>query len=249
MAAKSVKQSFVITLMACRIATEQLEKYIDELKQFADDWIPDYTTTFIDKIDDCLLNDLGLDKLKQLKDATISMNEVQKTIKKDISIFKTITTTRLTSEADTILSQLGYEATLANIHSNSQKEMIEFLKNFAKNIQNEALRNKLIDAKIAATFIDRIANYHNAFVLLEAKQEIEKGDKKIKTKEINNKILSIKNETQGFCDVAQTFFSDKPEIQQLFVFSKIVANMKGGNSTKQEEEENDNAETTDKTEI
>lgn len=74
-------------------------------------WTSDYVTALATKIDDAIENYLGLDKKKELRDATSRLAALQVPAMRDLSFIKTQIDVDFGKEAKEILKNLGFTKT------------------------------------------------------------------------------------------------------------------------------------------
>lgn len=76
-------------LLASKTISQNLSENLTDLSVARTTWTSDYVTELATKIDDAIENHLGLDKKKELRDASSKLAAIQNPAMRDLSFIKT----------------------------------------------------------------------------------------------------------------------------------------------------------------
>ncbi len=218
-------------LMASKAVTLSLKNNQDELIIARTNWTPEYINELETKIDDAISNYLGLDKKKELRDATKSVGALISPAKRDLAFLKTQIEADFGEDAKTVLKVLGYEKYLAKVQKGDQESVIEMLYTFKKGM-TEDLKSTMVLHGTNVILIERILDYTDRLKDANVTQEILKET----TKEISQEALmtfnSIYNEIVGICKIAASYYQYDKLKKEQFTFSKVISNMKSSKNVK-----------------
>lgn len=235
---KTRKYSYkdVDTMLASKIVAQNLSSNLEELSMARSNWTTEYLTTLTTKIDNAIDNYLGLDKKKELRDASSRLAQIQAPALRDLSFLKTQIDVDFSSEAKEIFKNLGYETNLRNIQKGDQEALIQMLYAFKKGM-TDSLKTQITEKGTNPALINRIIDYANHLKDANVTQETLKETSKIISEEAVNIFNDIYDEIIGICKIASNFYQFESLKRELFTFSKIISNMGAAQKTSQQPEE------------
>ena len=217
------------------IATSLFDNLVD-LSMARTTWTSDYATALATKIDDAIENYLGLDKKKELRDATARLATLQNPAMRDLSFIKTQIDVDFGKEAKRILKKLGFEKNLKAVQKGDQEALIQLLYAFKKGLSDE-IRNQITEKGTNPALIDRIIAYAEQLKDANISQETLKETTKVISEEAVNAFNEIYEELIGICKIASAFFQYEPLKKEQFTFSKVISNMNAAHKTAEEPSE------------
>ncbi len=235
---KTRKYSYkdVDILLASKIIAQNLSSNLEDLSMARSNWTTEYVNTLTNKIDNAIDNYLGLDKKKELREASSRLAEIQAPALRDLSFLKTQIDVDFGSEAKEMLKSLGYEANLRNIQKGDQEALIQMLYAFKKGM-TDTLKNQITEKGTNPALIDRIVAYADQLKDANVTQETLKETSKTVSEEAVNIFNEIYDEVIGICKIASNFYQFEPLKKELFTFSKIINNMSAASKASQQPEE------------
>ncbi len=218
-------------LMASKAVANSLKNNQTELIIARTNWTPEYISELETKIDDAINNYLGLDKKKDLRDATQSVGAIMNPAKRDLAFLKTQIEADFGEDAVSVLKVLGYDKYLTKVQKGDQESVIEMLYTFKKGM-TEDLKSTIVLHGTNAILIERILDYTDRLKEANVTQELLKET----TKEISQEALlafnSIYNEIVGICKIASSYYQFDKIKKEQFTFSKVISNMKSSKNVK-----------------
>ena len=211
-------------LLACKTISESLKANIAELSLARTTWNIDYVGGLSTKIDNAMDQYLGMDKKKELREATARLSAIQAPALRDLSFLKTQLEVDFGSKATELLKQLGFTKNIAKVKQGNQEALIELLHTFKSNM-NEGVKANITEKGTNPVLIDRIIGYANQMVEANVSQETMKETTKALSAEAVNALNDIYTETIGICKIAANFFQYEPIKKEQFTFSKVVSQM------------------------
>ena len=176
------------------------------------------------RIDNAIETYLGLDKKKQLREATAQVEALQKPALHFLSFLKTQVEVDFGAGSGEILKTLGYETNLRNAQKGDQEALIQLLYAFKKGMTDE-LKIQITGKGTSPDLIDQIINYADQLAAANMAQESLKETSKSLSAEAINALNDIFNEVMGICKIAAGYYNDDSLKKAQFTFSKVVANM------------------------
>ena len=227
--AKNRNYSFkdVDMLLASKTIIESLNTNLSDLSMVRTNWTQEYVTQLSSKIDDAIENFLGLDKKKELRNATANLSSIQTPAIRDLSFLKKQLEVDFASEKSNLkemLKNLGFDKNLRRVYNSDQEALIELLYAFKKGMK-EKLKSDIVSKGTNPELIDRIVNYAEQLKQANVSQETQKETTKAISEEATNIFNSIYEELIGICKIASTFYQYDPLKKELFTFSKVIRNM------------------------
>jgi hypothetical protein len=233
MISRNYKTKDVEMLMASRTVATNLSNNLEDLSLVRSNWTADYVTQLQTKIDNAIENYLGLDKKKDLRDATALVTSIQSTAKRELSFLKTQIEVDFPGTKDEILKNLGYSANFRKVQNNNQEALIELLYAFKKGMTDE-LKAQIVEKGTNAALIEKIISYADQLKEADSTQEALKKSASVVSEEAITVFNEIYNEIIGICKIASNFYQDDPVKKAMFTFTQIVAAMSAsGKSTKE----------------
>jgi hypothetical protein len=223
-------------LLASKTITTSLTDNLADLSMARTTWTSDYATDLATKIDDAIENFLGLDKKKELRDATARLAALQNPAMRDLSFIKTQIDVDFGKEAKEILKKLGFDKNLRAVQKGDQEALIQLLYAFKKGLTDE-IRTQIIEKGTNPVLIDRIITYAVQLKDANISQETLKETTKVVSEEAVNAFNEIYDELIGICKIASSFYQYEPLKKEQFTFSKVVSNMNATRKTSEESTE------------
>ena len=220
-------------LLASKTITTSLTDNLADLSMARTTWSSDYATALATKIDDAIENYLGLDKKKELRDATARLAALQNPAMRDLSFIKTQIDVDFGTDAKRILKKLGFTKNLRAVQKGDQEALIQLLYAFKKGLTDE-IRNQITEKGTNPVLIDRIISYADQLKDANVSQETLKETTKVISEEAVNAFNEIYDELIGICKIASSFFQYEPLKKEQFTFSKVVSNMNATRNTAEE---------------
>lgn len=114
-----------------------------------------------------------------------------------------------------------------NVSRGNQEGTISLLDQFNKNLTTD-LGGDIIDKGMSSEIITRIKGYAGALTAVEKTQENAKGMRVKITAGAVKEFNSLYNDVISVCEACQIIFRNNKTKKDLFVFSKILAALRGG---------------------
>jgi hypothetical protein len=223
-------------LLASKTITTSLSGNLADLSMARTTWTSDYATALATKIDDAIENYLGLDKKKELRDATARLATLQNPAMRDLSFIKTQIDVDFGKEAKEILKKLGFDKNLRAVQKGDQEALIQLLYAFKKGLTDE-LKTQITEKGTNPALLERIVAYADQLKDANISQETLKETTKVISEEAVNVFNEIYEELIGICKIASSFYQYEPLKKEQFTFSKVVSNMNAAGKTSEEPSE------------
>jgi len=214
-------------LLASKTIVGSLNANLADLSMVRTNWTQVYVDQLSIKIDDSIENYLGLDKKKELRDATANLSSIQTPAIRDLSFLKTQIEVDFENEKHkkkNILKTLGFDKNLRKARLSDQEALIELLYAFKKGMK-ESLKNDIVEKGTNPELIDRIISYAGQLKQANVSQETKKETTKAVSEEATKAFNSIYDELIGICKIASSFYQYDPLKKKLFTFGKVISNM------------------------
>ncbi|MGQ1788492.1 MULTISPECIES: hypothetical protein [unclassified Saccharicrinis] len=224
MSTRNYNYKDVDMLLASKTISQSLISYIDELSVARTTWTIDYANGLSAKIDDAIDNYLGLDKKKELRNATTQLGAIQTPARRDLSFLKTQLEVDFGSEAKEIVKNLGFTKNLKAVQDNNQEALIQLLYTFKQNL-TEDLKTQIIEKGTAPALLARMVGYADQMKDANVSQETMKETSKALSEEAIDALNDIYSEIAGICKIAASFYQYEPLKKEQFTISKVVAKM------------------------
>ncbi len=224
MATRNYNFKDVDMLLASKTITQSLSENLTDLSVARTTWTSDYVTGLATKIDDAIENYLGLDKKKELRDASSKLAALQNPAMRDLSFIKTQIDVDFNNEAKEILKKLGFDKNLRSVQKGDQEALIQLLYTFKKGMTDE-LKTQITEKGTNPALIERIVGYADQLKEANVSQETLKETTKNVSEEAVGVFNGIYDELVGICKIASNFYQYEPLKKEQFTFSKVVANM------------------------
>ena len=233
MATRKYNFKDVDMLLASKTITQSLADNLTDLSMARTTWTSEYVTGLATKIDDAIENYLGLDKKKELRDATLQLSMLQTPAMRDLSFMKTQIQVDFGKGAIEILKKLGFDKNLRAVQKGDQEALIQLLYTFKKGLTDE-LRTQITEKGTNPALIDRIVGYADQLKDANVSQETLKETTKVVSEEAVNVFNEIYDEIVGICKIASIFFQYEPLKKEQFTFKKVVSNMNAAKTASNE---------------
>lgn len=232
---KTRKYNFkdVDMILASKTITQSLSDNLSDLSIARTTWTSEYVTGLANKIDNAIDNYLGLDKKKELRDATSRLASLQAPAMRDLSFIKTQIEVDFGKEGKKILKNIGFEKNLRSVQKGDQESLIQLLYAFKKGMTDE-VKTQITEKGTNPALIERIIGY--ASNLMEA--NVSQETSKVTTKEVTEEAVRIFNdiydEIVGICKIAASYYNYEPLKKEQFTFNKVVSNMNAAKKISEE---------------
>jgi hypothetical protein len=223
-------------LLASKTIVQSLTDNLADLSAVRSNWTEDYVNGLNAKIDDVIENYLGLDKKKELREATIRLSAIQSPARTDLSFFKTqleVDYNGDIAKKDDILKELGFAKNLRATQLGNQESLIQLLYSFKRNMTDE-LKEEIVEKGISIALIDRITEYADQLKEAEVSQETLKESTKSISAEAVKVLNEIYEEIVGICKIASKFYKFDSLKKGQFTFTRIASNMSTPRSMSQD---------------
>jgi hypothetical protein len=216
-------------LLASKTLVQSLCDNLAELSAVRNNWTEDYVKQLGKRIDDAIDKYLGLDKKRELREATMYISCVQTPARQNLSFFKAQIEVDYRDDRvklKKILKGLGFLNNYRAVQKGRQEATIQMLYAFKKGM-TEKLKSEILAKGVNIALIDRIIEYANRLLEAEISQETLKETTKIISAETIQVFNKLYDEVTGICKIASHFYQHDPLKKRLFTFSKLVSNMNG----------------------
>ncbi len=221
---REYKAKDVEMLLASKTISLSFVTNIEELSVIRSTWTEVYAKGISVRIDRVIDNYLGLDKKRELREATSKLKSIQMPSLRDLSFLKTQVEVDFKDSSKEILKQLGYGNNLRDLRNGDQEALIQLLYAFRKGMTTE-LKEQISSAGTNPVLIDRIIKSADELSNANITQESLKET----TKEISHEAIiefnKIYNEIIGICKIAASYYHSDKIMKEQFTFSKVVGNM------------------------
>ncbi len=211
-------------LLASQTISQSLADNLSDLSMARTNWTSEYVTALTTKIDDAIENYLGLDKKKELRDASSKLASLQNPAMRDLSFIKTQIDVDFPKESKEILKKLGFDKNLRSVQKGDQEALIQLLYAFKKGL-TETLKTQITSKGTNPALIDRIVEYADRLKSAEVSQETLKETTKQISEEAVGAFNEIYDEVVGICKIASNFYQYETLKKEQFTFSNVVSNM------------------------
>jgi hypothetical protein len=187
---------------------------------WADPFFDDLKT----RIDSAMHNFLGLDKAKDLRQATQAIAGIHKQAIKDLAECKVQITEDFKADKtkrDELLNQLGFTAYHKEAQKGDQEALINLLFQFKTSL-TATLKTEISTKGTSATLLDTIAGYAVTLKNADINQETFKGNKKTITAVALKEFNEIYDQVISICKIASKFYKDEPHLQAQFSYAKVA---------------------------
>jgi len=133
---RKFKVKDVEMLLASKTIAGTLGENLGDLSIARSNWNETYVSGLSTKIDKAIDDYLGLDKKKELRDATSSLAAIQAPALRDLSFMKTQIEVDFEKKAKDIIKKLGYDKNLRNVQKGDQEALIQLLYAFKKGMND-----------------------------------------------------------------------------------------------------------------
>ncbi|MBN2518974.1 MAG: hypothetical protein JXB17_00590 [Bacteroidales bacterium] len=232
---RNYKFKDVEMLMASKTLIKNLSQNLGELSLARSNWTQSFVDTLEAKIDDAIENYLGLDKKKELRDATALVTTIQAPALRDLSFLKKQIEVDFSKTAKSLLKKLGYDKNHRNAHKGDQEALIQLLYSFKKEM-NDKLKTEMVSKGTNPELIDRIVSYADQLKTANVSQETLKETTKLVSEEALKLFSEIYDEIIGICKIASIFYQYDSIKKEQFTFSKAINNMKAAKRINKQEE-------------
>lgn len=223
---RKYKYKDVEMLLAAASIVESAILHKELLQKLRSSWTDDFFQNLKVDIEFAIQNQLGNDKAKELRQATLHIQNFQEQILNDLSQIRLQIREDFKHEPekrDEILNTLGMDTFYANESFKSQKALIKLLVQFKANLTPQ-LKQEIIAKGTEQTLIESFLNYPIPFIQAELNQEFLKGTRKTQTSETLETFNEIYSRTISLASIAYKLLLKEPVIRDQFSFKKIVKN-------------------------
>ncbi|WP_282036675.1 hypothetical protein [Saccharicrinis aurantiacus] len=214
-------------LMASKTITKSFTTNLPELSTIRTNWTEEYALQLDSQIDDAIDNQLGVDKKKELRNATGNLQAIQLPAMRDLSFLKTqleVDFSHDKPKLSEMLNTLGFSKHLKQVQKKDQEALIALLYHFKQNLSDE-LRSIIISKGINPALLDRVIGYAGNLKQANVSQETLKTETKSVSKDITLTFNTIYNEIIGICKIASNYYQYDELKKDQFTFAKVIANM------------------------
>ena len=190
-------------------------------------WADPFFDDLKNDIDTAIQTHLGLDAAKDLRLATITINEIQTNAINDLALVKVQISEDFKDNPirrTEILNELGFNTFLKSAQRKDQEALINLLFQFKTNL-SISLRTEIVTKGTADALLTKIVNYANNLKSADITQENTKGIKKVITVEAITDFNAIYNRVISVSKIASKLFKEAPAIQQQFTFKRVARNI------------------------
>ena len=188
-------------------------------------WKDPFFSDLQTKIDLAIKDNLGVDTAKQLREATIAINSIQKQAMADLAESKIQIVEDFKADKihrAEILNQLGFTTYLKDVQKGSQEALIHLLYQFKTNL-TPSLQTEIVTAGTAPELLTGIMAYADTLKDADVTQETFKGSKKTITaagvkvfNEIYDSVISV-------CKISAKFYKGQQDMKDQFSY-RLVSN-------------------------
>ena len=214
-------------ILASKTITVSLETNLEELSLTRTAWTPEFVTALKTRTDNAIDNYLGLDKKKELREATALIHSIQLPALRNLQFLKTQIEVDFDDEADEILNSLGFNHSYKKVQKKNQEALIQLLYAF-KNALTDELKARITEKGTNPVLIESIIGYADQMKDADINQESLKQTTKELTEDAIEEFNAIYDIIIGICKIASVFYYDDPVKKEQFTFSNIVSNMSSG---------------------
>lgn len=190
-------------------------------------WASPYFQNVRVKIDQVITDYIGLDGVKELRQATQSLKEIQAVALIDLSELKVqigVDFEKDRVRRDEILTMLGFTQNHKDARTGDQEALISLLYQLNTNLSAE-LKTELSNKGIAMELLDRLNTYASNMKEADIFQEGKKGTRKVITAQALNEFNEVYLQVSGIAKIAKNFYRDDKARGDKFLFSKVAGNL------------------------
>ena len=211
-------------LLASRTIANNFIANLSELAGLRTNWDESYAESLANRIDSVIDEFMGVDKRKELREATEKVTLLQISVLRDLNFLKKQILIDFPDEQKKLLNKLGFTRYGEGARNRDQEALIALLLVFKKEM-NDRLKSTICAKGTNPVLIDRIIEYADQLKHLNTIQESLKTTSKQVTGNLRDTFNALYTEVLGVCKIAQTFYQLEPLKQEQFVFSNVVSNM------------------------
>jgi len=214
-------------LLAAKTITGSFKANLAELSVTRTNWNEEFASQLSTKIDDAIENFLGVDKKKELRNATTKLAAIQMPALRDISFLKTQLDVDFKDDKGKLkemLKQLGFNDYLKKAQKKDQEALIQLLYQFKKNL-TDSLKATIVAKGLSNELLDKIIAYANELKDANVSQETLKEVTKTTSEEVATIFNGIYDEIIGICKITSNYYQYDELKKEMFTFSKVIANM------------------------
>ena len=193
------------------------------LQSKRNNWADPFFENIKARVDDSIRACLGLDSAKDLRQATIAINAIQKqaiVLLAEIKVQIMVDFKKDMPRRDEILNQLGFTSFLAKANRNDQEALINLLYQYSANLTPQ-LRNEIAEKGTDAATLDTVLGFTENLKNANVGQEGFKGERKNLTNGMRTELNAIYQEVITISKIAAKFYKDNDSIRDQFSFSKV----------------------------
>lgn len=240
MAKQSVKRAYkskdVDMLTACSTIISQAENQKATLVAKRTNWADPFFPELQTRIQNAFSDVLGIDNAKAMREATITLTNIQTNALNDLAEFKIQIVEDFKTDKtrrDEILTTLGFTAHHKAAQVKDQEALIQLLLQFKKNM-TATLQNEITAKGMAAATINTIISHADTLKSANITQETLKGTRQEISQEGVEELNEIYKSVISIARISAKFFKDDKVLQDEFSYSKTVSKL---NKTKHGKED------------
>lgn len=227
-------------LLASKTITESFKSNLSELSTIRTNWTEEYATQLSDKIDDAIENQLGVDKKKELRNASGNLQAIQLPAMRDLSFLKTQLEVDFADDKSALkelLNTLGFSKYLKQVQKKDQEALIALLYQFKQNLTDD-LKSSITSKGLNPALLERVIGFADSMKQANVSQETLKEETKTVSQDIAVIFNDIYNEIIGICKIASNYYQYDELKKDMFTFSKVVSNMNAARKSSSTDTEN-----------
>jgi hypothetical protein len=233
---RAYKVKDVDMLLASKTIMTSFTDNLGDLSTIRTDWTDRFATGLTAEIDNAMETYLGLDKKKELRNATSIVMSIQAPALRDLSFLKTQIEVDFGSGAKTFTDALGFGKYLNDARAGDQEALIQLLYAFNTGM-DEPMKTAITEKGTNPALIDRIMVYANQLSEANVTQEALKQTTKMISEEAVAVFNTIYNKIIGICKIASSYYNSDTLKKEQFTFSRVVANMGAAQPEKEDIQE------------
>jgi len=190
-------------------------------------WKDPFFSDLQTKIETAIKEHLGVDSAKELREATIIVNGMQKQAMTDLAESKVQIMEDFKSNKvrrAEILNQLGFTPYLKEVQKGSHEAMINLLYQFKTNLST-TLKTEIVTAGTAETLLTGIVGYADDLKDANVTQETYKGSRKSITAAGVKAFNEIYDSAISICKIAAKFYKDQQDMKDQFSYRIVAAKL------------------------
>lgn len=226
--------SDVIMLTTSSTIVENAKFNITDLAAKRTTWANPFFPNLEKRIDDLVKKFLGVDSAKDLRNSTITLNNIQH------DALEVLGDVKAQIEADFVktpvrqkelLNNLGFTAHYTSAANKNQEATVNLLFQFKQNM-TAAIKTEITAKGTAAATIDQIVAFADALNDANITQETFKSNRPDITEEAVKEFNDLYVDIIAIGKIAQRFYKDDKALQGTFSFTKIANAQKAAAKTK-----------------